>query len=140
MRTGRDPVVAFDCLSGAWNGVYRYPGGVLPETVFVAVLSETDGMLSGTTLEPDVLGVNNGAGVRASLDGARTGSAVRFVKFMAPGSGMRHTIRYEGEVNAALTEIVGRWLIPGDWSGDFVMTRDEDEPAAAVVRAEEVVG
>lgn len=35
------------------------------------------------------------------------------------------TVAYEGIVTNDGDEITGRWDIPGEWSGTFIMTRDD---------------
>jgi hypothetical protein len=126
-------------LTGAWSGAYRYPGDALPETVFNAQIEEVGGAFTGHTQEPNLLRVGPGAVVTAEIEGARDGDQVTFTKFMDGSGGMRHAIRYEGHLNAALTRINGRWIIPREWSGTFFMTRDdlgEEEKMAS--RTEEI--
>ncbi len=67
-----------------------------------------------------------------SLSGGRRGSAVDFVKTYHGTSPHYGTIIYDGTVNGDATEIEGRWTIPGNWSGRFLMIRSGDPPAAAV--------
>lgn len=119
-------------LSGAWSGAYRYPDDARPETVFNAQLEERDGAFTGSTQEPDLL--QPGGVVTADLDGTRIGLEVRFVKFADGSGGMHHAIIYEGRADEALTYIEGRWTIPGDWSGTFFMSRDDDGAEEAVER------
>jgi hypothetical protein len=122
-------------LSGSWSGAYRYPGDVAPETVFSAEIEEIGGIFTGTTQEPDML---RGEGVvTADIDGARSGGDVRFSKFMNGSGGMRHVIMYRGQADDALSSIAGVWTIPGDWSGTFVMVRDDTGETVAAEEAAE---
>jgi hypothetical protein len=124
-------------LTGSWSGAYRYPRGILPETVFSAVIEERDGALVGSTQEPNVLRRTPGAVITADIDGVRRGLDVTFTKYMDGSGGMRHAIRYGGTADAKLTRIDGTWTIPGDWSGTFFMTRDDNgEEAEAKAAAE----
>jgi hypothetical protein len=124
-------------LTGSWSGAYRYPGDAMPETVFTAQIEERDGAFTGTTQEPNLLGLTDDAIVSADIDGVRNGLDVRFSKFANGSGGLRHVILYEGQANAALTRIDGRWRIPGDWAGTFFMTRDDFGAEEAVEREAE---
>ncbi len=42
-------------LSGLWLGSYSYPAGFGPTTPFLASLSDQDGSLSGTIVEPNTI-------------------------------------------------------------------------------------
>ena len=55
--------------------------------------------------------------------GVRQGQAVRFVKTYEGSNPYYGTVHYEGTLNADVTEIEGRWSIPGDGSGAFLMIR-----------------
>lgn len=122
-------------LSGSWGGAYRYPRDARPETVFNAQIEERDGAFTGTTQEPNSLGYTPDTVVTADIDGVRSGLDVRFSKFANGSGGLHHVILYEGQANATLTRIDGRWRIPGDWSGTFFMTRDDAGAEEAVERA-----
>lgn len=129
-------------LSGAWSGAYRYAGDVMPETVFNAQIEEVGGAFTGVTQEPNVLQLGPGAVVTGDIEGVRTGQSVIFTKFYNGSGGMNHAIRYEGEADAALTRIDGRWSIPRDISGTFFMVRDDDgaEAQAKAAAEEQLVG
>jgi hypothetical protein len=115
-------------LTGSWSGAYRYPHG--PETVFNAQIEEVGGAFVGATQEPnDFLDAPTSV-LHAEIEGVRTDQTVTFTKFYQHG-GIRHAVRYDGSVDADLTRIEGRWTIPGDWSGTFFMTRDDDGEAVA---------
>lgn len=119
-------------LTGVWYG--RYLGG-FQENSFIAVLEDGGGGFSGTITEPDDEG---GGGIRrASVDGSRSGAAVRFIKQYH--GRWNHAVRYSGQIDDAGTTITGKWQV--DWlSGTFVMEREkfsaeelEEEEAAEVV-------
>ncbi|RXT38005.1 hypothetical protein [Bradyrhizobium betae] len=107
-------------LTGVWDGSYIQPGTGM--VTFTATLVESSGALSGDVTEPCSnprcpLRTHN-----ASIAGQRSGSAVSFVKrYEPPGYGF-DTVHYEGTVNAEVTEIDGRWRLPG-FSGAFLMIR-----------------
>ena len=123
-------------LSGAWSGAYRYPGDVMPETVFEATIEEQDGAFTGATIEPNLLGLSEGAIITADIKGVRTGRNVAFTKQCNGSGGMDHAIEYQGVADERLTRIDGRWAIRGDWSGAFFMTRvDDGEELLAEVEA-----
>jgi hypothetical protein len=109
-----------DSLTGVWDGIYSYPYRYGPVS-FVAILIETGSCVSGTTHERCVRGPF--ATLYATLLGSRQGSLVTFAKTCEGGSPYDRTIAYEGTLSADGTEIEGRWSIPGDWSGQFLMIR-----------------
>lgn len=105
--------------------------------MFNAQIEERDGAFTGTTQEPNFLGYTPDTVVTADIDGVRSGLDVRFSKFANGSGGLHHVILYEGQANAALTRIDGRWRIPGDWSGTFFMTRDDAGAEEAAEREAE---
>jgi len=120
-------------LTGVWNGLYSYPNG--RSVTFVATLIDSGSTLTGSTHEPCVGGDCPAGTLFATLLGGRSGSAVTFRKTY-DGAGPRYgTVNYEGALNADATEIAGRWMIPGVWSGKFMMIR----PLREGVRAEAAV-
>jgi hypothetical protein len=108
-------------LTGVWNGLYSYPDG--RSVTFVATLIESGSTLSGSTHEPCVGGDCPSATLFASLMGSRDGSAVTFRKTYEAAGPRFSTVNYAGTLNADATEIEGRWMIPGVWSGKFMMIR-----------------
>jgi hypothetical protein len=103
---------------------------------FAAVLSDDgDGWLAGRTEEVPTAGSRRGEPMTASLQGRRAERSVTFLKTYDAIGGGFDAVRYEGQINADFTEIKGRWIIPGNWSGKFVMTR----PAAATLALSEKV-
>jgi hypothetical protein len=119
-------------LTGVWDGIYSYPLGGLPTVPFTATLIEAARLLSGSVSEACLLH-NPNETLFFSVTGSRTVTAVHFVKtYLGSGPHYRQPIVYEGTVNGDATEIEGRWRIPGDWSGRFLMTRSGDPPRAAI--------
>lgn len=115
-------------LTGRWTGVYFYPhdhaenaNDNLPATPFTAELSDIDGHVTGSTVEPDMMGPKGAPPIPATLKGNHHGGQLVFTKF--PRGGRTHTIDYEGAISEDGNTIEGRWVIPGDWSGTFRMSR-----------------
>jgi hypothetical protein len=120
-------------LTGVWNGLYSYPHS-LPPVSFTAILIESGASFSGTTHEPGKsVGVSGVA--YATLEGQRTGSSITFAKTY-DGGGASHAVLYDGRINENVTEIEGRWRVPGNWSGKFLMIRAGGKDEA--VRAEKL--
>jgi hypothetical protein len=116
-------------LTGVWQGIYSYPVGGLPTVPFTATLIDAGGSLSGSVHETCI---GTGETLFFGLSGSRHGSAVTFVKtYDGTNPSYGHPIVYDGAVNEDATEIEGRWTIPGNWSGRFLMTRSGDQPQAA---------
>lgn len=125
-------------LTGAWNGLYSYPRGY-PPVSFAAILIESGTSISGTTHEPsETLG---GTGLAcATLSGQRTSSTVTFTKIYDRSTGAPHAVHYEGRINEDATEIEGRWRIPGNWSGKFLMIRSGGQEESVTTEALVPVG
>ncbi|MES1200672.1 MAG: hypothetical protein ABUS57_04400 [Pseudomonadota bacterium] len=127
-------------LSGAWSGAYRYPRDAFPETVFEARIEEGEAGFEGVTSEPNIIRQGRESVLTATISGLRIGRDVAFTKYMDGSGGMKHAIQYRGLADADLTRIEGAWVIPGDWSGTFFMTRvDDGENIAQSAKAEETV-
>ena len=124
---------AADDLSGDWRGIFNYPGAGGPPTEFTAALTDSGGVLTGSTEEPS----RTGAVIAARIDGRRTGSAVTFMKLYDENQGDYDAVAYEGSVDADGLEITGRWSIPGDWSGTFIMVRESGVEEEASAEAEQ---
>jgi hypothetical protein len=116
-------------LTGVWNGLYSYPDG--RSVTFVATLIDSGSTLSGSTHEPCVGGDCPTATLFATLMGSRCGTSVTFRKTYEAADPRWGTVNYEGTLNADATEIEGRWMIPGAWSGKFMMIRPQREAAGA---------
>lgn len=129
--------VDFKDLTGFWTGVYDYPGGLADPVPFNATLAEADGALTGEIVEPDTMCHDALGDLFASLAGAREGRRVSFAKRYESRQNAGHRVDYEGQANAALTEIRGRWVIDG-FGGPFVMNRSAAGLTKAVERAEAV--
>ncbi|HEY7853463.1 MAG TPA: hypothetical protein VIB82_10855 [Caulobacteraceae bacterium] len=110
-------------LTGVWDGQFNYPR-LLPPNSFTAVILEFGGAISGTVHEVADTGRSKGVTVTAAITGTRSGQNVTFTKVYDPeGKRHRHPVHYEGAVNADATQITGTWTIPGNWTGNFIMTR-----------------
>jgi hypothetical protein len=110
-------------LTGQWQGLYSYPHYFEP-VYFVATLVSLGAQFSGTTHE--AAEGRAGAPLKsfALIDGALAGHAVSFSKTYDGSANRDHTISYEGTLSADGQEIEGTWVIPGDWSGRFLMIRN----------------
>jgi hypothetical protein len=109
-------------LTGVWQGLYSYP--IARKSVsFVATLIETAGAVSGTTHEPCAVGGAPGETLFATLAGSRNDSTVAFVKTYDGANPHYGVVQYEGILSGDGTEIEGRWIVPGNWSGKFLMIR-----------------
>lgn len=111
-------------LNGRWIGRYEYRALAGQVVAFEADLVDIRGALSGETLEPNTFRPEQGIDLTARITGSRDGRDVQFVKAY-DGFDQGDDPVYEGQANAALTRIVGRWHFPwspGD-SGRFVMVR-----------------
>jgi hypothetical protein len=109
-------------LSGVWHGFYNYP--IAKEPVpFTATLVDTDGSLGGATEEVGNMGDAAGVTMTATLQGRRSGSSVVWLKIYDGDFVHYDAVRYEGAVSEDGLEIEGRWTVPGNWSGTFLMIR-----------------
>jgi hypothetical protein len=110
-------------MSGMWEGTYVYPGYQGPTTPFVATLSEADGRLTGSTLEPDLVGFAKTPGeLEATIVGMRDGTAIDFIKtYREPLSHER--IDYVGKLSDDGLVVTGVWS-NGALDGTFEMRRE----------------
>ncbi len=122
-------------LSGEWHGIFNYPSQ-FPPTEFTATVVDIEGQLSGTIAEVDNADGNTAT---ATIQGHLTGNRVAFTKFYDDISDHRDTVLYGGDLSSDGNEIGGRWTIPGDWSGTFIMVRPAQEPAAAALETAEPI-
>src|SRR5262249_32292372 len=107
-------------LTGIWHGLYSYPIPRAPVS-FVATLIETASTISGTTHEPCAVGGSPNEILYATLLGSRQGSRVSFVKTYDGTNPNYRTVAYEGTLSPDPTESGGRWMLPSNWSGKFLM-------------------
>ncbi len=108
-------------LTGAWAGVYNYPGHPQAEH-FDAVLYDSGGILTGTTHEHARL-MSPARELTATIGGRHAVGEVAFVKVydQPAGSGLL-PISYGGHTNEDSSEISGSWTILG-MRGTFLMIR-----------------
>jgi hypothetical protein len=109
-------------LTGVWHGIYSYPIARAPVS-FVATLIESASAVTGTTHEPCAVGGRPDDVLYATLLGSRHDGAVAFMKTYDGANPHYRTVAYEGTLSRDGTEIEGRWIVPGNWSGKFLMVR-----------------
>ena len=109
-------------LTGVWQGLFSYPR-YLRAGNFSATLIETASRLRGSTSERAQIGPRRGQTVLAMLEGIRRGYQVRFTKTYEGPQYPNHAVEYEGTLTPDFLEIEGRWFIPGNWAGRFLMIR-----------------
>jgi len=124
-------------LSGDWLGLYNYPQ-LYPPTRFRATLRDDGGRISGETVEQEE-NFSGGAELRALIDGHREGASVTFAKIYEDEAFNSEFVRYEGEIGAGGDEISGQWVVPGHWSGTFIMVRSSGAAEAAERRIAETI-
>ena len=107
-------------LSGQWSGVYSYPSEV-PPNLFEATIRDLGGTIAGEIVEPDVLA--KGQILHSLIEGARSGSRIRFTKMCVDLGLGWDPVEYDGTITAGGDEIEGSWTIPGSWSGTFLLIR-----------------
>ena len=109
-------------LTGVWDGLFSYPRR-FASVPFTATIVQTGAFISGSIHEHPVEGPTAGQMRLALFEGDFIGSAVRFLKTYDPAPPHGKPVKYDGTLNAEATEIEGRWTIPGNWSGKFLMVR-----------------
>jgi hypothetical protein len=130
-------VSAADSLSGEWDGIFNYPRD-MPPNAFNAVLREESGALTGEVAESGEV-EGDPTVLHAWLEGRRSGDAVRFVKSYDAATRADYIVHYTGTIAPDGNEINGRWDVPGDWSGTFIMVRKLGNAEAAEREAAETV-
>ena len=122
--------ICHSTAAGIWSGRYWYlhiqpeNGLIVP---FSAFISETDGMLSGTTLEPNSFVENGMMELSAALSGMREDGIVEFVKVYDSAPDVHDMpIIYEGEMDSDGMRIFGGWTLESDdgaFAGGFELVR-----------------
>jgi hypothetical protein len=121
-------------LTGVWHGLYSYE--IFREPVyFVATLIHGGTLISGTTHESEIGETGAPLTLFAGIDGSKTGTAVTFRKTYDGSDGWNHSVDYEGLLNGEGTEIEGRWIIPGNATGRFLMIRNRGATESVVRQA-----
>jgi hypothetical protein len=106
-------------LSGEWSGIYNYPSQFPPNN-FEATIRDSGGIITGVISQPGEF-FETVATQHAVIEGRRHGSQLSFVKMYDDLA--RVAVHYEGAIQPGGDEIEGRWTIPGNWSGTFLMMR-----------------
>ena len=119
-------------LSGTWRGFYNYPIAQAP-VPFTAELSDAEGDLAGRTEEVADVGAARGQAITATLQGRRSGFSVTWLKIYDGDFQHYDAVRYTGTISEDGLEIEGRWTVPGNWSGTFLMIR-----AAGIEQGQEI--
>lgn len=122
-------------LSGQWTGIFNYPADFPPNS-FEAIVRDVGGTIAGTVTEQDDDPMGSGATLHSVIEGRRHGNAVTFTKIYDDVDRLPDPIFYTGTLEPEGNEIAGRWEIPGQWSGTFLMIRGAG--ASEVVEAETV--
>jgi hypothetical protein len=125
-------------ITGVWSGLFTYPRKLRAGN-FSATLIDTGNQISGSTSELCQVGPRAGETIFAMLSGRRDGHAVRFTKtYEGPGK-PNHSVEYEGTLTEDFLEIEGRWYIPGNWAGRFLMIRSGGRSVEAARHAFESI-
>ena len=109
-------------LTGVWQGLFTYPD-FFEAGHFSATLIQTASQFSGSTSEIYAFWPRKGETVLAMLSGFRDDNAIGFTKTYEGPDEPNHSVEYVGTLTQDGMEIEGRWYIPGDWSGRFLMIR-----------------
>lgn len=111
-------------LTGAWRGTYAYSDG-RPGVPFDWVLTESDGTLSGISVEDNTFDARGGT-QSAMLAGTRRGDAFRLTKTYDGRAGASHGVVYEGRIEGEVVR--GTWHIASEprVNGPFTLQPDRD--------------
>jgi hypothetical protein len=118
-------------LSGVWHGQFSYTSGQQPAS-FTASLLERNALVDGDTEEVGAVGAARGETLTAQVQGRRTGQEITFLKLYDGAFDEYDAVQYVGEISDDGSEILGRWSIPGEGSGEFMMIRSGHDPLAAL--------
>jgi len=126
-------------LSGLWGGMYWYPDSVVEPVSFSAWLSVIDGVLTGTTLEPNTFLLNGPEELGAKLTGSASVTRVQFSK--AYPDVEQPPVIYSGAPSEDGNKISGSWRFRdlGYYSGGFEMTRTTAK-SERMIKIPETVG
>ena len=125
-------------VNGVWHGIYNYPDGV-PLGAFEAELCELDGIVSGNTREKGQGPEDFDLIVTASIEGQISNEHISFVKFYDSPLPYYLPVQYDGSISPEGDEIAGKWTIPGEWSGTFIMVRKSSMETLSKIEAKESV-
>lgn len=109
-------------ISGLWMGSFAYPGGHGPTTPFLAKIEDNDGALSGSIVEPNMMGASSPE-LQSVLSGSRDGTAVDFTKLYDGASDAAHAVDYVGRLSGDGNTISGVWSLE-EVDGSFEMHRE----------------
>jgi hypothetical protein len=122
-------------MTGLWEGAYAYPAYKGPTTPFAAHIADVDGALSGTIIEPNMIGFTSDE-LEAILVGNRTGRSVDFTKTYDGSSDAAHDVDYVGQLSDDGDSVTGVWSL-GELDGTFEMRRERSWEELAVTEAAE---
>ncbi|MEM9668584.1 MAG: hypothetical protein AAF950_06625 [Pseudomonadota bacterium] len=112
-------------MNGIWSGMYNYDD--FDMTVkFTAWMDDQNGVLGGTTMEPNTFVPEGPEDLMAVIEGARSILDVAFRKTYDQTTGIiQPTLIYEGEANKDFTEVQGVWRFdePLKVAGEFRLIR-----------------
>jgi hypothetical protein len=104
-------------ISGDWSGQYWSPS--LDPVAFTMTLQVNGGQLLGRSSERVAAGI-----ATAQITGQITGNEVRITKTYDGSAGLRHSVSYQGFIEAEVGSISGTWTLSGA-TGQFQMRRAE---------------
>lgn len=111
-------------LTGTWSGRYEYPIKKRRGVDFSMKLIFSQGLITGSIIEPNTFGSKASRNLYAHFKGTVTGNQIRWVKKYDGTGGVDHIVIYEGKLDRAAQTVTGKWKIPGNWSGAFSLRRE----------------
>jgi hypothetical protein len=123
-------------MTGLWEGTFSYPAYQGPTTPFVARITEEGGALSGTIMEPNMIGRSSDE-LEAILLGTRNGRSVDFTKTYDGASDAAHAVDYVGQLSDSGELVTGVWSL-AEFDGNFQMRRELRLEELLSIEAEEV--
>jgi hypothetical protein len=124
-------------MTGLWEGAYAYPAYAGPTTQFVARIVENEGALSGTIMEPNMIGWSSDE-LEAMLAGTRSGRSVDFTKTYDGSSDAAHAVDYVGRLSEDGDLVTGMWSLE-ELDGTFEMRRERAWEEVVAAEAEATV-